>query len=360
MYIWQGRRFQDIIAAMAEIKQQLITLVLGKVSRELAGEVFNPSIIKSSPVYYKTAVPKQVVVGQENFTIGGREVTFHLRGYQPDVLLIQTTIEVENIFHKEGIFALEKQSYEHSYRILKEYGGDTLFSEAYSVFAVTNYEGAPEQFLKYQDVIVSLLKSEVLELDPQEVQYTLGIKIKYGNNDLSIIDWDGAFLFDPNGDIEEDMELLMLANVQLLRYRILDHQIDGRLSRMAELVHKIPASGMRLSSKEMMQRMKETMEIRMVSISELQRLERDIKLIGDWYSARFYELAASKFKIDEWRKTIRNKLESLEDTYSLVVENFTVSTKHRAEWVQIIAFFVLQIGWFVILVIELLQFLRRP
>jgi hypothetical protein len=345
---------------MAEIKQQLITLVLGKVSRELAGEVFNPAIIKSSPVYYKTAVPKQVIVGQENFTIGGKEVTFHLRGYQPDVLLIQTTIEVENIFHKEGIFALERQSYEHSYRILKEYGGDTLFSEEYSVFAVANYQGDPEQFLKHRDVIVSLLKSEILDLDPQEVQYTLGSKIKYGNNDLSIIDWDGAFLFDPAGDIEEDLELLTLANLQLLRHRILDHQLDGRLARMAELVHNIPISGLRLRGKELAQKMKETMEIRMVSISELQRLERDIKLIGDWYSARFYELAAAKFKIEEWRKTIRSKLESLEDTYSLVIGNFTVSVKHRAEWAQIIAFFILQIGWAFLLIIELLRFMRRP
>jgi hypothetical protein len=343
---------------MAEIKQQLITLVLGKVTRELAGEVFEPAIIKSSPVYYKTAVPKQVLVGQEKFVIGGREVTFHLRGYQPDVLLIQTTIEVENIFYKEGIFALERQSYEHSYRILKEYGGDTLFSEEYSVFAVTNYEGDPDQFLKHKDVIVSLLKSEILDLDPQEVQYTLGSKIKYGNNDLSIIDWDGAFLFDPSGDIEEDLELLTLANLQLLRHRILDHQIDSRLSRMAELVHNIPVSGARLRGKEMAQRMKETMEIRMVSISELQRLERDIKLIGDWYSARFYELAAAKFKIDEWRRTIRSKLESLEDTYSLVVENFTVSAKHRAEWVQIIVFFILQVGWAFLLIIEILRFIR--
>jgi len=344
---------------MAEVKQRLITLLLGKVSKELTGEVFNPAIIKSSPVYYKAAVPKQVIVGQENYTIGGKNVTYHLRGYQPDVLLIQTTIEVEDIFHK-GVFALEKQSYEHSYRILEKYGGDLLFSEEYSVFAVTNYEGAPEQFLDNRDIIASLLKSEeLLELDPQEIQYTLSSRIKYGNNDLSIIDWDGAFLFDPNGDIEEDMELLTLANLQLLRCRILDHQIDGRLARMAELVRNMPVGGS-LRSGDLAQKMKETMEIRMISISELQRLERDIKLIGDWYSARFYELAAGKFKIDEWRKTIRSKLESLEDTYSLVVENFTVSAKHRAEWIQIIAFFVLQIGWLILIVMELIHFTKQP
>jgi hypothetical protein len=342
---------------MAKIKQRLITMVLGKVTRELAGEVFNPAVIKSSPVYYKSAVPRQVIVGQQNFTIAGQNVTFHLRGYQPDVLLIQTTIEVEDIFHK-SIFALEKQSYEHSLRILKEYGGDLLFSEEYSVFAVTNYEGDPEQFFSHQDVIASLLKSEeMLQLDPQEIEYTQSSRIKYSNNDLSIIDWDGAFLFDPNDDIEEDLELLTLANLQLLRYRILDHQLDGRLERMVEMVHNIPVGGS-LKGKDLTERLKETMEIRMVSISELQRLERDIKLIGDWYSARFYELAATKFKIEDWRKSIRGKLESLEDTYTVVVENFTVSAKHRAEWIQIILFFILQVGWFALLVIEFLYFTR--
>ena len=342
---------------MAEVKQQLITLLIGKVSQELTGEVFNPVVVKSSPVYYRTSVPKQVIVGEKNYTIGDKNVTYHLRGYQPDVLLIQATMDVEDIFN-QNIFALEKQSYDYSYSILREYGGETLFSEEYSVFAVTNYEGEPEQFLTHKSVIASLLKSEEqFQLDPQEIQHTLGSRIKYSNNDLSIIDWDGAFLFDHKGDIKEDLELLTLANLQLLRYRILDHQLDGRLARMAELVHNMPVGGS-LRGKDLTQRMKETMELRMISISELRRLERDIKLIGNWYSARFYELAAGRFKIDEWRKNIRGKLESLEDTYSMIAENFTVSAKHRAEWAQIILFFILQVGWFFLLIVEYLHFTR--
>jgi hypothetical protein len=342
---------------MANVRQRLITLVLGKVTKELAGEVFTSAIVKSSPMYYKAAMPKQVIVGQENCVIGGQSVTFYLRGFQPDVLLIQAMLDVDNLFQK-NTFELEKQAYDYSHQILKSFGGDLLFSEEYSIFAVTNYEGSPEQFLNCQDIIASLLKSEeLLKLDPQEVQYTLGSRIKYADNDLAIIDWDGAFLFDPNGDIDECLELLTLANLQLLRHRILDSQIDTRLTRMAEFVHNIPAGG-KLSSKELSQKIKETMEIRMVSISELQRLERDVKLIGDWYSARFYELAAAKFKVEEWKKAIRGKLESLEDAYSVVIENFTVSAKHRAEWIQIILFFILQIGWLVLIVIEYLHFTK--
>ncbi len=342
---------------MANVRQRLITLVLGKVTKELAGEVFTSAIVKSSPMYYKAAMPKQVIVGQESCTIGGQNVTFYLRGFQPDVLLIQAMLDVDNLFQK-NTFELEKQAYDYSHQILKSFGGDLLFSEEYSIFAATNYEGSPEQFLNCQDIIASLLKSEeLLKLDPQEVQYTLGSRIKYADNDLAIIDWDGAFLFDPNGDIDECLELLTLANLQLLRHRILDSQIDTRLTRMAEFVHNIPAGG-KLSSKELSQKIKETMEIRMVSISELQRLERDVKLIGDWYSARFYELAAAKFKVEEWKKAIRGKLESLEDAYSVVIENFTVSAKHRAEWIQIILFFILQIGWLVLIVIEYLHFTK--
>jgi hypothetical protein len=342
---------------MANVRQRLITLVLGKVNRELSGPGFTSAIVKSSPMYYKAAMPRQVVVGQENYKIGDKDIVFYLRGFQPDVLLIQAMMDVDNLFQK-NTFELEKQAYDYSQQILKKFGGDLLFSEEYSVFAVTNYEGAPEQFLNCQDIIASLLKSEeMLKLDPQEIQYTLGSKIKYADNDLAIIDWDGAFLFDPNGDIDECLELLTLANLQLLRHRILDSQIDTRLTRMAELVHNIPAGG-KLSSKELAQKIKETMEIRMVSISELQRLERDVKLIGDWYSARFYELAAAKFKVEEWKKTIRGKLESLEDAYSVVIENFTVSAKHRAEWIQIILFFILQIGWLFLIVIEYLHFTK--
>jgi hypothetical protein len=136
---------------MANMKQRLITLVLGKVTKELSGREFTSAIVKSSPAYYKAAMPKQVIVGEESYIIGGKDVVFQLRGYQPDILLIQTTIEVKDLFQK-NIFAMEKQSFEHSQRILKEYGGDLLFSEEYSVFAVTNYEGEPEQFLNYRDI----------------------------------------------------------------------------------------------------------------------------------------------------------------------------------------------------------------
>lgn len=340
------------------MRQQLITLVLGEVSRKVRGELFTPPPGKSAPAYIEATAPRQVVVTRKDVLVAGRTVAFQVRGYPPDVVLIEARIDVETVFDR-GLFALEEQMYHEAYALLDHLGGKRLYSEEYSVFAVSGYEGAPEQFLQHAPVMASLLKSERFELDPKEVEHTMQAQIKYAMNDLAIVDWDGAFVFDPEGDFEEDIELLILANLQLLRHRILDRQLDERLARLADLVHK-SVGRKPFRHHDLSGDLRETIEVRMASIAELQRLERDIKLIGDWYRARFFDLAASKFRLDDWRASIQGKLESLEDIYSVVVENFSVSTKHRAEWIQIIAFFILQAGWFLLIILEFLYFTREP
>ncbi len=394
------------------MKQRMTIFILGEMAEGVRGEGLAPQAAKSAPAYYQMSVPQQVAVGTEKAVVSGqwlvdseqrketapppypppsrgrgeektakettpspyplpsrergeeeetakagREVTFELRGYAPDILLVRGTVEVEDLF-QHATFDLEAQMLAAARKILVVRGGNAAFSEEYTAFVVAGYEGPPEQFLKHSSILASLLKSERLELDPREVEYTLQSQIKYEMNDLTIIDWDGAFLFDPEGDVEEDLNLLMLANLQLLRHRIMDRQLDERLAHMAALVGG-PGSGRLLfRSKELAQDLMDIVQARMQSITELQRLEREIKLIGDWYSARFYDLATAKFKIAQWRSGIQSKLESIEDIYTVVVENFSVSAKHRAEWVQIIIFFVLQVGWLGLIVLEFFYFTR--
>ncbi len=339
------------------MKYQLTTLVLGEVPKALRGQVFFTPSPKKAPHYFQTSVPHQLILGQEKTKMSGKEVVFSLRGYPPDILLIQATIDVNDIFSEE-ILDLEDSIYAECYRLLKKRGGSEEFSETYSVFQVSDYRGDPEQFLKHDRIIGSLLKSERLELDPKEIEYTIAAQIKYVKNDLAIIDWDGAFVFDPEGDIASTIELLTIANLQLLRHRILDRQLDERLERTVKLVKKPTEGIFMFKNKQVAEDLREIIKNRMTSLSEFQRLERDIKLIGDWYSARFYDLVSKKFKIEEWRKTIKDKLDSLEDVYSIVIENFTVSGKERAEWVQLIAFFILQVGWLVLIILEFFYFTK--
>lgn len=340
------------------MKHQLTILVLGEVSRAVRGNIFQRQQLQSAPHYFEMSVPNQVIIGEETVFAGGKEATMYLKGYPPDILVLETTLEVSNIFDQEKVLLLEDQILEKSYEILSKRGGRKEASETYSVFSVIGYTGDPEQFYKHAEVIASLLKSEKTKLDPEEVSYTMSAQIKYADNDAAIIDWDGAFLFDAEGDTGATVELLALANLQLLRYRILDRHLDERLEEMAHLVKMPQKKFLFRTDKEMEENLRGILKSRLSSIRGFQSIEREIKLIGDWYFARVYDIASKKFKINEWRTSIKEKLESIEGIYNMVVENFTISGKDRAEWIQIIAWFFLQIGWFVLIILEFIYFTK--
>ncbi len=332
------------------MKNQLTTLVIGETTRSVRGTKEKSKTEKSGPHYFPASVPHQIAIGTTKAKVLGKNILFSITGYEPDIVVVQATFDVPDIFDQKAISELEEQCYAESYKLIKARGGNEQYSEVYSIFRVSDYKGNPEQFLENHAVdIAGLLKSEKITLDQKEIEYTLSAQIKYAKHDLSIVDWDGAFLFDTEGDFGLAIELLTLANLQLLRHRILDRKLDERLVRITGLVKQIERRYL-FRDKTLVDEIKSIIKDRIMLISAFQSLERDLKLIGDWYSARFYDLAAKKFKLNEWRTAIREKLESVQDIYETFTENFTVSRKDRVEWIEIAAWFVIILLEFVYLV----------
>jgi len=327
------------------MQNQLTTLVLGEVSKAVRGTIFQSPTAKSAPHYFSNSVPHQVMITEEKLKIDGQEIVFSIQGYEPDILVIQANVDVPDVFDEEKVSAWEKKIYSESYKILKRRGGSEEYSENYSVFKIWDYKGDPEQFLDHGADIAALLKSEKLALDPKEIEYTLSTQIKYAKHDLAIIDWDGTFLFDIEGSFGLAVELLTLANLQLLRHRVLDRKLDERLEGMVRLMKESQRRKSFFQNRKLMEEIREVISNRITSISAFQSLERDLKLIGDWYSARFYDLASKKFKISEWRDSIKEKMNSIEAIQSTFIQNFTVSRKDWAEW-------LILIGWLVLIALE--------
>ena len=160
------------------MRHQLTTIVWGEVSKAVRGEIFEPQAVKKAPHYFEKSVPHQLALDQEKIVMGGKETTFQLKGYPPDILLIQASLDIPNIFTLETL-DLEDKIFEESYKILKERGGNEEWSEMYSFFAVSGYVSDPEHFVKeHASIIASLLKSEKFKLDEKEVEYTLASQIK--------------------------------------------------------------------------------------------------------------------------------------------------------------------------------------
>lgn len=337
------------------MKALLICFVVGEASKPKRGIKETPPAqsLKSAPHYYEATVPRQFLISQDKIRVRGSEGNIVLKLYHPDFILAEATFEIENIF-SEDVIQFKEEIISHCRELLKKRGAQDVeeLSEEYSVFAVSEYNGDPEQFFQHKEKLVGLLKSEKLPLDPKEIEYTLSAQLKYAKNDLVVVDWDGAFIFDPEADFAPTVELLELANLNLLKYRLLDMELDKRLAYVAEIFRSIPEKRrlfLQFERRKVREALMTLIKIRASSVLDFQGVERDIRLIGDWYSARLYELAAKKFKFDEWRTEIKEKLDAIEDIYSVASERFSLSP----ERIELIGWFILLLGWTIILAFDL-------
>ena len=336
---------------------KITSFLIAEAARTRKGKEAPPApSVKSAPHYFEKSVPSQNIIGTQKVKIEDKEVELIVKTYYPDAILVEGSLEVENIFSEE-ILDLKERLLEECYQLAKKKGAKAEPSEEYTIYQVSGYKGDPELFIKGNaQKMTGLLKTEKLELSDREVEHTLSYKFQYAKDDLVIVDWDGAFVFDPEGEFGELIELFELANYQLLRYRILDWDLGKRLKKAEKLTQA--ESGRWFQTKELTQAFKEVIKIRSQAISQFEAMERDIKLIGDWYFARLYDLLAKKFRLEDWRKSVQTKLDSLEAIYSIVSENLGMSRMQVLEFIQIGAFFVLQIGWFILIILEFFYFTR--
>jgi len=332
---------------------KITAFIIAEATRVKKGKEAPPAPpAKSAPHYFEKSVPAQFILGQEVVKIKGKEVELVAKIYHPDAILVGGSLEITDVF-SDDILELKDQLHSACYELAKKYSAKEEPAEEYTVYQISGYQGDPELILKKQaSKITSLLKSEKLELDEKEVEHTLSSQLKYAKDDLVVVDWDGAFLFYPKGNFEETIELLELANYQLLRYRILDHDLDERIQKISKLLEKPSKKWFLLKTKEVAQAYREVIKVSSQSVSEFEALDREIKLIGDWYSARLYDLVTKKFRLDDWRHTVKEKLESLENIYSIVAENFSLSSKQIFDAIQMAGWFILMLGWFVLLYLE--------
>lgn len=339
------------------MKGLLVTFVMAEDgARETKGrEIVQVQQLKSVPHYFEASVPRQYLVREEKLTVGAREGEIRLKIYKPNILLAEARFEIPDAFSEE-VYEFKEDVLSACYEYLRKEGAKNVdnFSEEYSVAVIAGYEGDPEQFFAHKEKIASFLKSEKLSLDPLEVDYTLKSQLKYAKNDLVLVDWDGAFIFDSDGDFESTLELLELANFQLLQYRILAEELDARLAKVVKLIQRAsPRARFFLQGKEVHQALKDTILIRSRSVLEFESLDREIKLIGDWYSARLYDLIAKKFKLEIWHDEIREKIDAIEDVYEVASENFTVTWAHRGRIIEMVGWYVLLIGWLALLILDI-------
>ncbi len=236
--------------------------------------------------------------------------------------------------------------------LIKPYKGDWL-QEDYFVFqireiALPGIEGPPsaaDLLAARGDRIAQVVRGETAQLSEGERQEVLQSRISYYPNDLAVIGWNAAFIYDTAAGAETAIQLLQYANSQLLEFRHYDEFLTRELENVYAFLDR---GGTGLWSRWRTARAASKLHTVLLDVNELtERADNAIKFLSDMFSARLYKLAAQKVGVPDYKDLVKEKLQTAEDLYRFMVEQFNQS---RA--------FVLELMVVVILIIELVYFFK--
>ncbi len=221
---------------------------------------------------------------------------------------------------------------------------DQWLHEDYFVFHVRECAGGPSanDLLAAQGGrIAQIVRGEVVPLSDLERQEILQSRISYYPNDLAVIGWNGAFLYDSAAGAETVIQLLEYANSQLLEFRHYDELLTKELQSVYDFMEH-GSTG--ILARWRNARRATRLHTVLLDVGELtERADNAIKFLSDMFSARLYKLAASKIGVTDYRNLVNEKVHTAEELYRFMVDQFHQS---RA--------FVLELMVVIILIIDLI------
>lgn len=188
-------------------------------------------------------------------------------------------------------------------------------TEGYTIIFVRELEGRPsaEQVLAAPG-LARLLLGEKEKLSPAEERAVLSHFFSYTPDDLAIVEWNAAFVYEPSGS-EDIVDLLEIANAQLLELRYYDAVLDTELARIYDVVGQRPTSLLFSPYKRLARDLMQTL----IELSEfIERVENSLKIVGDVYLARVYEGALQELRIARWTEAVTRKHRLLQQAYGLL------------------------------------------
>ena len=220
-------------------------------------------------------------------------------------------------------------------------------SEDYFIFHVREITGSPsaaELCASQGARIAQIVRGETAQLSDGERNEILQSRISYYPNDLAVIGWNAAFLYDTDAGAETAIQLLEYANSQLLEFRHYDELLTRELERVYDSFDK----GTGMLSRWRLGRAATKLHTVLLDVTELtEHADNAIKFLSDMFSARLYKLAAAKVGVPDYKDLVTQKLQTAEDLYRFMMDQFNQS---RA--------FVLELMVVIILIIELVYFFR--
>ena len=187
--------------------------------------------------------------------------------------------------------------------------------------------------------LAQTLRLDTQPLSDEQQHEALSQHVSYYANDLVLIDWNAAVIYDQ--DYEDALNIFELLNVELLEARYIDAQLDRRVGdyeRLRQRRNEWPVPFRTPYRRDI----EALAELRIESSLLSERVDNALKLIGDDYLARLHATASRRFYMQEWDAAISRKLNIVAELYQLLTDRVGTAQGQTLELV-VIALIVIEI-----------------
>ncbi len=300
----------------------------------------------TSSAYLQFPVPP-LVAPLPDLEIGELRASVRLKLYEYGVVSLRLSFEARGSWNDlfaladraRGDERLTRYAEETVRRICKEYAGalddphEPLVEDYFTIEIERFTESVDAETLldEHAAALAGLLLGERKRLSTTEVEEVLRTRFSYHEDDLTVVQWDTALVYDRPESARAIEDILEFANSQLLELRtydaLLDRELDGIYAMQPGKTER-SLRGRREAEQAA------TLRYLIVDVLELiDRSSNALKVVGDAYYARIYRSAAKRLGLSDWQRQVDTKLASVGDMYRFLSDR---SRAQRDEFLELI------------------------
>lgn len=184
--------------------------------------------------------------------------------------------------------------------------------------------------------VAALLSGEIASgdpraLSPQSSAELMRSAFSYFQDDLVVVTWDRAFVYDPRRDADV-IDIIEVANAQLLEMRYYDELLDAELARMYDMVAGA-RGGLSLVASRRAVRLARRLYALVAEVTELtEKVENSLQVTEDVYLARVYGAVLELSGMPKLSAAVDRKLAIVRDTYTALYDE---ASSRRAELLEL-------------------------
>jgi len=305
--------------------------------------------LKDAPYFQPVDISVRTL-GQAPVSAGGESVAVFRQRYDDRIQVIECKFPLADILSQAALQKRENIEDDLLRQLIPaKYLENGLFEE-YTVLMINTVSTSDAFVESNAPRLAHFIRTQRETLDQAEIEDILVSRVRYSKDDLTIVDWDGAIIIAPDGDFQSDIELLKVGNYQLLRYRMLDQSVESNLRDIAEQFRSDPRRAMRPGPTR--GRIRRIVQHRLELMLDFEHTDQNLLLIGDWYTAKLYEVIRDELYLDNWKEAVHTKLDNMESIIETIQENFSLSWSGLMGQVELIGWIILLIGYFVLFFVD--------